>query len=181
MAARNERAGYREKRLRHTIVTSSAGSDEGTAARRSARVFCVSQRDPESLAPLISLIEDDLLLRSLLVEWLTADGYRVDFANDARVDGPDAGAATPATAGQAKTQLLIVDVFMPRGQGIECLRLARRAHPGVPVIAISGQFNPGVDATGGAAAALNVDRVIAKPFEREAMLDAVRSLVARPD
>ena len=93
-------------------------------------MFWVSQRDPESLAPLISLIEDDVLLRSLLVEWLIADGYRVDF--------------------------------------------------GVPIIAISGQFNPGVDATGGAAAALNVGRVIAKPFEREAMLHAVRSLIARP-
>jgi DNA-binding response OmpR family regulator len=128
----------------------------------------------------IFVIEEDRLLRSLLVEWLTAEGYRVNVANGADTAMPGAGGAAVSTSDQSKVQLLIVDVFMPRGHGVERLRTARCAHPGVPVIAISGQFDPGIGAAGAAAAALNVDRVVAKPFEREAMLDAVRSLIGRP-
>jgi DNA-binding response OmpR family regulator len=128
--------------------------------------------------PVIFLIEEDVLLRSLLVEWLTAEGYRVDVGRS--VDTGAADAATSATSDLSKVELLIVDVFMPRGHGIERLRSARLAHPGVPVIAISGQFSPGIGAAGAAAAALNVDRVVAKPFEREVMLDAVRSLIGTP-
>jgi len=125
----------------------------------------------------IVVIEDDALLRSLLVEWLMSEGYRVDAADTFEAAMPGAGVAPSE---DAKPRLLIVDVFMPRGRGIERLRSARSAYPGVPIVAISGQFRPGVGATGAAAEALSVDRVVAKPFEREAMLDAVRSLIGRP-
>jgi DNA-binding response OmpR family regulator len=118
----------------------------------------------------IVVIEEDPLLRSLLIEWLAAEGYRVTREH--------AGVARAGAAPQA--QLLIVDVFMPRGRGIEHLRSARRAHPGVPIIAISAQFRPSVGSAGAAADALSVDRVVAKPFQREVMLDAVRSLIGRP-
>jgi DNA-binding response OmpR family regulator len=120
----------------------------------------------------IVVIEEDPLLRSLLIEWLAAEGYRVTREH--------AGAARAGAAAAPKAQLLIVDVFMPRGRGIEHLRSARRAHPGVPIIAISAQFRPSVGSAGTAADALSVDRVVAKPFEREVMLDAVRSLIGRP-
>jgi len=155
---------------------SPARNNEATSALPSEPAMCPSLRDTESLKPLISVIEDDAPLRALLVEWLTADGYRVDVGAPAGV--PDAG--TSATSEQAKAQFLIVDLFMPRAHGIERLRLARRAHPNVPIIAISGQFIPSVDAAGAAAVALNVDRVVAKPFERKVILDAVRSLIGKP-
>ena len=167
-----------ENRLQHTLVTPSAQSDAAISALRAGRAPHRSQRDAK--LPLILVIEDDVLLRSLLVEWLTADGYRVDVANDVQLDGLAAGAATSAASQQAKAELMIVDVFMPRGPGIERLRLTRLAYPRVPIMAISGQFNPGVDAAGAAAAELDVDCVVAKPFEREVLIDAVRSLIGRP-
>jgi len=114
----------------------------------------------------IVIIEYDLLMRSLLAEWLAGDGYRVhDLTDD------DAPKPSPA-------DVVIVDVQMPRGLGVERLRSARRAYPGVPIIAISGQFRAGLDCAGPPAQALGVERVIAKPFGRKTLLNAVRSVMA---
>src|SRR5690348_11242108 len=116
----------------------------------------------------IVIIEEDALMRSLLIEWLTADGYRVSEAVDDEVES------------HAHTDLVIVDVCMPRNADNIRLRLARAAYPGVPTIAISAQFCTGVRRTGGTARALGVDRVLAKPFAREELLHAVRSVIGPP-
>lgn len=113
----------------------------------------------------IVIIEDDPLMRSLLAEWLTAEGYVVEsVAGDKARPSPS-------------VDLVIVDVYMPRWLGVERLRSARRAYPGVPIIASSGQFRAGLDCAGPAAQALGVERVMAKPFSRETLLDAVRSVI----
>lgn len=116
----------------------------------------------------VVVIEEDALMRSLLVEWLTADGYRV-----AEAAADDAWSRRPA-------DLVIVDVFMPRDAGVERLRQARSAYSGTPIIAISAQFRPGVSCKGLAARALRVDGVVAKPFAREELLRAVRSVIGPP-
>ncbi|HEY3180031.1 MAG TPA: response regulator [Casimicrobiaceae bacterium] len=116
----------------------------------------------------IVIIEHDPLVRSLQAEWLTAEGYRVHGLAD-----DDAQTPPPA-------DLVIVDVYMPRALGVERLRSARRAYSGVPIIATSGQFRAGLDCAGSTAQALGVDRVIAKPFGRNALLDAVRSVIGLP-
>ena len=113
----------------------------------------------------IVIIEDDPLMRSLLAEWLTAEGYGVES-----VAGGKAQPSPPV-------DLVIVDVYMPRWLGVERLRSARRTYPGVPIIASSGQFRAGLDCAGPAAQALGVERVMAKPFSRETLLDAVRSVI----
>ena len=115
----------------------------------------------------IVIIDDDVLMRSLLAEWLTAEGYRVHCADD------HAGTAESA-------DLLLVDVYMPRHLGVERLRSARRSYPGVPIIAVSAQFRAGLDCAGSTAQKLGVDHVIAKPFGREALLYAVRSVIGLP-
>lgn len=111
----------------------------------------------------IVIIDDDALMRSLLAEWLVGEGYRVQLGE------PAPGAPAP--------DAVIVDVYMPRHLGAERLRAARELHPGVPIIAISGHFHSDVRYAGPAADALGVDRVIAKPFGREAFLDVVRSVI----
>ena len=113
----------------------------------------------------IVIIEDDPLMRSLLAEWLTAEGYCVEsVAGDNAQPSPS-------------VDLVIVDVYMPRCLGVERLRSARRTYPGVPIIVSSGQFRPSVDGAGSTARALGVERVVAKPFSRETLLDAVRSVI----
>jgi hypothetical protein len=50
-------------------------------------------------------------------------------------------------------------------------------HPGTPLIAISGQFLPGLSANGAIAQALGVQQVIAKPLTRLDLMRAVRALL----
>jgi two-component system, OmpR family, KDP operon response regulator KdpE len=117
----------------------------------------------------ILIIEEDDLMHALLKDCLTEAGYRV-----CEPGLPEGRAGrTPA--------LVIVDVYMPRSVGAESLRAARARHPGTPLIAISGQFCAGLACCGATAHALGVERVIAKPFNRDELLEAVRAVIGPPE
>jgi CheY-like chemotaxis protein len=113
----------------------------------------------------IVIIEEDKLMRGLLVEWLSAAGYSVSAAAPGDGHAPD------------KADLVIVDVYMPRHEGAKTLRAVKAAHPGAPLIAISSQFRPGLVGSSTAAEALGVNQVIAKPFSRRDLLEAVQSVI----
>jgi DNA-binding response OmpR family regulator len=113
----------------------------------------------------IVIYEQDHLTRTLLQEWLSEAGYRV------RV-----GAAGDESCGPP-ADLVIVSVFLPKCRGAQCVRELQTAHPGRPMIAISGQFRSGLDAVGATARALGVQRVFAKPLARDELLRAVRAIV----
>jgi CheY-like chemotaxis protein len=119
--------------------------------------------DPTTLG--IVIIEEDKLMRELLVEWLSEEGYSV------------CAAALGAAQVPGKADLAIVDVYMPRHEGANRLRAVKAAYPETPLIAISGQFRSGLFGPCTAAATLGVRQVIAKPFTRRDLLAAVHSVV----
>jgi CheY-like chemotaxis protein len=123
------------------------------------------RRVPDQTTSSIVIIEEDKLMRELLVEWLSAEGYsaRVAAAGDARV--PE------------KADLVIVNVYMPRHEGANRLRAVKVAYPETPLIAISGQFRSGLFGSCTAAAALGVRQVIAKPFTRRDLIAAVHGAI----
>ena len=112
----------------------------------------------------IVIYEEDQLMRALLEEWLSEDGYRVRSAaaRDLQREAVD---------------LIIASVYMPKQAGAQVLRDIRTAHPGVPMIAISGQFRAGLSAAGTAARGLGVDQVLAKPLARCDLLGAVHAMI----
>ena len=113
----------------------------------------------------IVIIEEDKLMRELLVEWLSAEGYSVR-------------AAAPGDAQVSDTaDAVIVDVYMPRHEGANRLRAVKAAYPETPLIAISGQFRPGLGGSSTAAEALGVRQVIAKPFTRRDLIAAVHGVI----
>jgi CheY-like chemotaxis protein len=116
----------------------------------------------------IVVIEEDNLMRGLLVEWLKAAGYSV------RAAAPDDIHASE------DAELVIVDMYMPRHEGAQRLRAVKAAHRETPLIAISGQFRPGLRGSCTAADALGVQQVIAKPFSRRDLLAAVHSVIGPP-
>jgi DNA-binding response OmpR family regulator len=118
--------------------------------------------------PGILLLEEDRLMRSLLREWLTSAGYAV------REGLPRLGASA------LSVDVVIVDLYMPRQAGARIIRAVQRSHPGTPVIAISGQFRPGLAATSPVAQALGAARILAKPFSREDLLAAVHAVLGPP-
>lgn len=113
----------------------------------------------------IVVYEEDFLTRTLLEEWLGEAGYRVRVGNRCNpgADGP--------------CDLVIVSVYMPKHGGAECLRGIQGSHPATPVIAISGQFRPGLAADGATAQKLNVRQVVAKPLMRQELLESVRGII----
>jgi CheY-like chemotaxis protein len=104
-------------------------------------------------------------MRELLVEWLSAEGYSVRAAAPGDAQVPDKG------------DLVIVDVYMPRHEGANRLRAVKAAYPETPLIAISGQFRPGLFGSCTAAATLGVRQVIAKPFTRCDLITAVHGVI----
>jgi DNA-binding response OmpR family regulator len=113
----------------------------------------------------IVIIEEDDLMRGLLHEWLTAAGHAVRKRG---LHEPPAG---------DRTDLVIIDLHMPRQSGVEVVRAVQQAHRGTPVIAISARFRPGLEHSSWAAQALGVRQLIAKPFTREDLLEAVRAVI----
>lgn len=109
-------------------------------------------------------MDRDLL--GLLEEWLGAAGMRV--AAD-----PD-GVSRPAAC-----DLVIIDLPNPRHDRADRLHRIGRDHPGVPVIALSSTFFPGIDCTGGVARALGVACALPKPVSRESLINAVQDLLDR--
>jgi DNA-binding response OmpR family regulator len=117
----------------------------------------------------IVVYEEDFLTRELLQEWLGQAGYevRVGRPHDANLDG--------------SADLVIVNVYMPKQAGALWVRDVQAAHPNTPIIAISAQFRSGLCGAGSTAQTLGVQQVIAKPFIRADLLDAVRGMIGAPD
>jgi DNA-binding NtrC family response regulator len=116
----------------------------------------------------IAIYEENDLMRTLLEEWLSAVGYRVR-------------ATSPHEMQRGGTaDLVIASVCMPKHAGAQLLHEIQAAHPGTPLIAISGQFRSGLSAVGMTAQMPGVQRVLAKPLIRRDLLEAVRGIIGQP-
>jgi len=106
----------------------------------------------------IIVVEQDQLIRALLVEWLAAaDHAAVAYSRIDAMTNDDA-------------DVVIVDVAMPRKGGCAKLRNIQAKRPNTPLIAISAQFIASGSAT---ARELGVAHIIPKPFTREQLLAVV--------
>ena len=106
-------------------------------------------------------------MRALLQEWLSSAGYRL----------PE---AAPGMERPNRADLVIVSICSPKHAGAQMLQEVQAAHPGTPLIALSGQFRGGLSTAGATAHSLGVARVIAKPLTRKALLEAVHAMIGPP-
>ncbi len=116
----------------------------------------------------IAIYEEDDLMRALLKEWLSEAGYRVRVLDPGGVKCP------------GSEDLVIVSIYVPKQAGAQLLCEVKAAHPGTPLIALSGQFRSGLSTTGTSAQLPGVEQVLAKPLTRGALLDAVRAIIGAP-
>jgi DNA-binding response OmpR family regulator len=122
--------------------------------------------------PRLLLIDDDELLRRVLASSLRHAGYDVVEAPDGR-QGVDLFNATTF-------DIVVCDLVMPVQEGVETILKLRRAHPQLPIIAISG----GVTNSGfylDIASKIGAQRVLAKPFTPQELLHAIEELLAERD
>jgi DNA-binding response OmpR family regulator len=117
----------------------------------------------------ILVLEDDRILRGALRAALEAAGYEVIEAGDG-----EAGLRLYREQGAA---LVLVDVFMPKRDGLEVIRALRSAVPQPKIIAMSGGGRIGFLDALEAAAAFGASRTFHKPFKSSDLLAAIDQLL----
>src|SRR5436309_16039806 len=117
----------------------------------------------------ILLVEDSVRLQELLSDALNRAGY-----------GLDAVATVAELLGAAATiryDLIIVDLGLPDGDGLDAIRSLRKAGPTVPILIVTarGSVEDRVDGLDSGA-----DDYLIKPFNHAELLARVRALMRRP-
>jgi CheY-like chemotaxis protein len=114
----------------------------------------------------ILIIDDDRLMRRLIIRILQGAGHAVCEAEDGRCGVELFRRQQPA--------LVITDIVMPEMEGIETIQLLRHASPTVPIIAISGGSEPIYLR---AATELGATASLEKPFTAGELLSLVATLL----
>jgi two-component system OmpR family response regulator len=115
----------------------------------------------------ILLIDDDSQLVALLSEYLTRDGFTVDTAKD----GP--AGVTEALSGQHA--IAILDVMMPRVNGLDVLRAIRREST-LPVLMLTARGDDADRVTG---LELGADDYVTKPCTPRELAARIRAILRR--
>lgn len=139
----------------------------GAAARRApSRTSAPPAPDPAGGVVLV--VDDEQMVRHLAMRILTAEGYAVLEARNGEE------ALTVLQNLVAPVRLVLTDVRMPVMDGRALGERLARSHPDLPVVYMSGH--------GGAGAGQepSLAPFLAKPFRPEALVAAIRGLLAAP-
>ncbi len=122
---------------------------------------------PEDDAPHLMVVDDDTRIRTLLRQYLTANGFRVTVA---------------ASAAEARRKLqglefdlIVLDVMMPGESGVELTR-ALRAEKTVPILMLTALSETGSRISGLEAGA---DDYLSKPFDPRELILRVNNIMRR--
>ena len=116
----------------------------------------------------VLVVDDDAAIRTVVGQALKRDGHRV---------------VTTATIAEAEVQLattlpdvLVTDVVLPDGNGLDLVERVVAAHPGLPVIVLSAQntLTTAVRST-----EVGAFDYLPKPFDLDALSQSVQSALAR--
>ncbi len=114
------------------------------------------------------VIDDDVAIRELLVEYLATRGYRVDGTSDGRI------ALELMRAGSY--DLVLTDFQVPHRDGLDILRVARQMSPPLPTILMTGY---GTVDTAVAALKEGAADFLLKPFKLKRVHDAIQQALER--
>lgn len=123
---------------------------------------------PSAGRKLILVVEDDASISLGLRMNLEAEGYRVEVADD--------GEAGLAVARDMNPDLVILDVMLPKLNGLEVLRSLRREGQTVPIIVLSAR---GAEMDKVIGLELGAEDYITKPFGLAELLARVRAVLRR--
>ncbi|HSE71291.1 MAG TPA: response regulator transcription factor [Nocardioidaceae bacterium] len=127
-----------------------------------------SVNDAAGAGPRVLVVDDDRAVRESLRRSLEFNGYAVTLAHD--------GAEALATIGSAAPDALVIDVMMPRLDGIETTRALRKAGNDLPILVLTARDSVGDRVEGLDAGA---DDYLTKPFALEELLARLRALLRR--
>lgn len=116
----------------------------------------------------ILLVEDDAMIGKAVLDVLRSDHYAVDWVRD--------GAAADAALVAERYDLVLLDLGLPKADGLAVLRALRARRDAVPVLVATAR-----DAVGDRVAGLDAgaDDYIVKPYDTDELLARVRALLRR--
>lgn len=117
----------------------------------------------------ILMLEDEQALADIVIDWLTSQSYLVDhvnMVNDARL-----------RLRMYEYDLVILDVNLPDGNGVEVCRDFRSSGGRTPVLMLTGRSKIQEKALGLDSGA---DDYLTKPFHMDELAARVRALLRRP-
>jgi CheY-like chemotaxis protein len=149
----------------------------GTAGRHTERAEATE--GPATATGTILVVEDDVDVRSLVVEQLVALGYRV-------VEAATGQAALDLIASEpGPIDLVLTDVIMPGGMsGMELAQTLRTSAPSLKVVLTSGFMSSGTPPT--AAPGLRGEGradypILSKPYRQNDLARVIERTLAAPD
>ena len=110
----------------------------------------------------VLLVEDDVSIREVMADLLLDTGYTVEIARDI----PSAVRALDREP--AAVCLVLLDVMLPRGEGLDVFNHLRASGKRIPVVALSAS-----DERLMAAKQAGATATLSKPFELDQLLDLV--------
>ena len=116
------------------------------------------------------LIDDDLALTELLVEYLAPQGYQVTVANDGKT-------GLELATGPGHFDLILLDVMLPELDGFEVLKRLRVSHL-TPVLMLTAK---GDDFDRIFGLELGADDYLPKPFNHRELSARIKAIVRRMD
>lgn len=117
----------------------------------------------------ILLVEDDVRLQRLLREELTEVGYEIDLASN----GKEA-LSRLSNGGDQPPDLVIMDIRMPKMDGLEAIGSMLKAHFSVPVIIHTAYARYQQDAM-----ALAADAYVVKSHDSTELLSTIHDLIGK--
>jgi two-component system response regulator MprA len=123
---------------------------------------------PTAARPRVLVVDDDKAVRESLRRSLEFNGYDVSLAAD--------GAEALAGIGASGPDVVIMDVMMPRLDGIETTKALRKAGNDIPILVLTAR-----DAVGDRVEGLDAgaDDYLTKPFALAELLARLRALLRR--
>ena len=114
------------------------------------------------------LVEDDAMIGEAVLDALRDEHYAVDWVRD--------GAMADAALRNETYDLVLLDLGLPKRDGLDVLRSLRARHSSVPVLVATAR-----DAIGDRIAGLDAgaDDYVVKPYDTEELFARIRALIRR--
>ncbi|MDP3339229.1 response regulator [Frigidibacter sp.] len=119
-------------------------------------------------APTILIVDDDPEIRALLARYLLSQGFRVQTAANRR--------DCEQRLAQSLPDLVVLDVMLPDGSGLDICRGLRARHPQLPVIMLTA-LKEDVDRIVGLE--IGADDYLGKPFNPRELVARIKAVLRR--
>ena len=115
---------------------------------------------------MILIVDDEPTVRCAIERWLKLRGFEPDTAAD--------GAEAVEKCRSCRYEAVVMDIEMPRMNGVEAIRLIKRDSPATPIIVLTGFVNDLERLRD-----VVVENILAKPIRMRDLEDAIRGVIAR--